>query len=117
MEEKNYKKVMAENIQFYMAQKQKNRMDLCHDLDLRYTTLTDWINGNKYPRIDKIEKMANYFGITKADLVEKREDKKEPTEQMKAALFGGDGEVTEEMWDEVKAYAKYIKERKRSTNA
>jgi len=35
-------------------------------------TFSDWVNAKTYPRIDKIELMANYFGISKADLVEER---------------------------------------------
>ena len=35
-----------------------------------YSTLTDWMNANKYPRINNIEKMADYFGVSKSDLIE-----------------------------------------------
>ncbi len=35
-------------------------------------TFSDWVNAKTYPRIDKIELMANYFGISKSDLVEDR---------------------------------------------
>lgn len=41
-------------------------------------TFSDWINAKTYPRIDKIELMANYFGIEKSDLVE---DKKVRTKK------------------------------------
>ena len=64
------KKIMAKNIQYYMDINHKSRNDLCEALGIKYTTLTDWIKGNSYPRIDKIELMANYFGISKSDLVE-----------------------------------------------
>lgn len=64
------KEIMAANIRRYMELKGKNRAEICHDLGFAYTTFSDWINGNKYPRIDKIEMLANYFGISKADLVE-----------------------------------------------
>lgn len=67
------KKIMAENIQYYMKKSEKSRQDMCDALGVKYTTFTDWVKGNSYPRIDKIELMANYFGISKADLVEKRE--------------------------------------------
>ena len=66
------KGVMAQNIKYYMNLHQKERNDVCKDLGIKYTTLTDWINGKTYPRIDKIEAMAQYFGISKADLVEER---------------------------------------------
>lgn len=64
------KEIMSRNIQKYMKLHDLSRTDLCDALGVKYTTLTDWINGKTYPRIDKIEKMANYFNIRKSDLVE-----------------------------------------------
>lgn len=64
------KEIMAKNIQYYMDKFGKSRQDMCEALGVKYTTFTDWVKGNSYPRIDKIELMANYFGISKADLVE-----------------------------------------------
>lgn len=66
------KEVMAKNIQFYMDKYEKTRQDMCNALGVKYTTFTDWVKGKSYPRIDKIELMANYFGISKSDLVEER---------------------------------------------
>lgn len=64
------KEIMARNIQYYMDEYGKSRQDMCDALGVKYTTFTDWVKGNSYPRIDKIELMANYFGISKSDLVE-----------------------------------------------
>ncbi|MFR1698756.1 MAG: LexA family protein [Anaerovoracaceae bacterium] len=66
------KEIMAKNIQYYMDLYGKSRNDMCEALGVKYTTFTDWVKANSYPRIDKIEMMANYFGIEKADLVEDR---------------------------------------------
>ncbi|URN84011.1 LexA family protein [Acetobacterium wieringae] len=66
------KQVLAENLRHYMDLHGKSRNDLCSALDLSYTTVADWVNGKKYPRIDKIELMANYFGIQKSDLIESK---------------------------------------------
>lgn len=71
------KEIMAKNIQFYMDKYGKSRQDMCDALGVKYTTFTDWVKGNSYPRIDKIELMANYFGISKSDLVEEK-DTSEP---------------------------------------
>lgn len=62
--------IMARNIRKHMELNGKTRNDLCRDLGIKYTTLTDWLKGKTYPRIDKIEMMAEYFGVSKADLVE-----------------------------------------------
>ena len=67
------KAIMAENIKYYMDLNNKSRNDMCEALGFKYSTFTDWVNGKKYPRIDKIEMIANYFGIEKSDLVEKRD--------------------------------------------
>ena len=64
------KQIMAKNILYYMEERNKTRQEMCEALGVKYTTFTDWVKGNSYPRIDKIELMANYFGISKADLVE-----------------------------------------------
>lgn len=66
------KEIMSKNIQYYMSLHNKTRQEMCIALGVKYTTFTDWVKGNVYPRIDKIELMANYFGIEKSDLVEER---------------------------------------------
>lgn len=70
MSELGNKQIMAQNIQRLMNKFGKDRNDVCNDLGFKYTTFTDWVNGNTYPRIDKIELMANYFNVSKAELVE-----------------------------------------------
>ena len=64
------KKIFAENLQRYMEQHGVDRNKLCADLDFKYTTVSGWLSAEKYPRIDKIEILAHYFGIKKSDLVE-----------------------------------------------
>ena len=64
------KEVMAKNIKHYMKVLNIERKDLAVSVGVAYTTLSDWINAKKYPRIDKIEAMANLFGVLKSDLVE-----------------------------------------------
>lgn len=64
------KEIMAKNIKRFMDIKGVNQTQMCNDLGLKFMTLSDWVNAKTYPRIDKIEIMARYFGVTKADLVE-----------------------------------------------
>ena len=64
------KDVFAKNLKKYMQLNGKSRNEVCHALGLKYTTFADWVNAKKYPRMDKIEMLANYFGIKKSDLIE-----------------------------------------------
>lgn len=66
------KEIFAKNLQYYMSLNKKSRNDVCRDLEIPYSTFTDWYNANIYPRIDKIQLLANYFGIQKSDLVESK---------------------------------------------
>lgn len=68
------KEIMARNILYYMEQRGVTRQEVCDALGFKYTTFTDWVKCKTYPRIDKIEKMAAYFGVNKSDLVEERTD-------------------------------------------
>ena len=70
------KEIMAQNIQRLMDKRGIDRNKICTDLGFKYTTFTDWVKGNTYPRIDKIEMMANYFGVSKSDLVEYYDENK-----------------------------------------
>lgn len=64
------KKVMGMNIQRNIDRMGITRKDFAKAIGVPYSSLTDWINGKSYPRIDKIEIMARYFGVQKSDLVE-----------------------------------------------
>lgn len=64
------KKIMARNIRKQMDIKGVTAKEVCDILGFKKSTFYDWLNGKVYPRIDKIEMMANYFNVSKADLVE-----------------------------------------------
>ncbi len=76
MSELGNKEIFSKNLQYYMSINNKDRYDLVKDLKFPYSTVTDWINGNSYPNIGRIEILANYFNIEKSDLIEKRTLKK-----------------------------------------
>lgn len=64
------KQTMAINIRRYMEEKGVSSVEVCEALGVPKATFSNWCNGVTYPRIDKIEKMAKFFGVTKSDLVE-----------------------------------------------
>jgi transcriptional regulator with XRE-family HTH domain len=66
------KETMSRNLKFYIEKSGKDRRELAEIWGFPYSTVTEWINGRKYPRIDRIEVMADYFGILKSDLIEEK---------------------------------------------
>lgn len=74
------KNIFAANLKRYMEIHQKSRREVCEAIGVSYYTFTDWVNGKKYPRMDKVEKLASYFGILKSDLIEEPNENNSPTE-------------------------------------
>ena len=104
------KEVMSNNIRYYLKEKRKTRKQLCQDLNIAYSTFTDWCCARKYPRIDKIELMANYFGIEKSDLIEDKSDKERLSERHKRIWddIVGEAELTDDEVKKIALYAKFI---------
>ena len=83
------KETLAKNLLKYMDMSGKSQRDMAEIVGVSPSTFNEWVNARKYPRIDKIEILANYFGILKSDLIEEKDDKKEASPD-KLALTEGE---------------------------
>lgn len=72
------KETFAKNLKMYMEQAGKNQKEMAAIAGVSAPTFHDWLNGRKMPRMDKVQRLADYFGILKSDLIEERID---PAEQ------------------------------------
>ena len=75
------KTVLAKNLTYYVDRSGRTQKELAEVVGVATSTFNDWMKGKKYPRIDKIELLANYFGILKSDLIEDREKKNSSDER------------------------------------
>ena len=79
-------------------------------------SVTAWKNGTA-PRNATVKAIANYFGVSTDYLLENEEAPAEASrrsvsdDDIKFALFGGDGEITDAMYDEVRNFAEFVKQR------
>lgn len=64
--------IFSRNLKYQMDLNNKSRQDISDALGISYFTVTSWVNGSKYPRMNKVEQLAKYFGISISDLVEKK---------------------------------------------
>ena len=89
----------------------------CIDIGLNRAAVAKWKNGGK-PNGSTAAKLAEYFDVT-TDYLLGRSEEKVPAEapravsdeDIKFALFGGDGVITDAMYDEVKQFAAFVKQR------
>jgi len=72
-------------------------------------TLSNWKNGKSKPKQEKMQKIADYFGVT-LDYLYGRDEQKE-TDAI-VAHFGGD-EYTEDELEEIRQFAEFVKNRKK----
>lgn len=110
--ENEQKIVFSQKLNYYMNLNHKQQDDIVTDLGINKSTISTWCRGIKMPRVNAIKQLADYFGIEISDLLEDKPSEssiRDSEKDLKVALFGGDGEVTDEMWDEVKKFAQYIK--------
>ncbi len=101
---------LYEKIESLCKSKGINITFLCSECKIPRASLSDYKNGRKKTlSAETLSKIADYFGVSVDYLFGKSAVADE--QALKVALFGGDGAVTDEMWNEVKRYAQYIKER------
>ena len=69
--------IFSDNLKRYLSESGKTQKEVAAAIYVSTGTFCDWIKGRAYPRMDKIQLLAEYFGITKSDLVEERDIEKE----------------------------------------
>lgn len=69
------REIFAANLSFYIERSGKTQKKIAEELNEPTSTLNNWVTGKKFPRPDKLEKLANYFGIPKRDLIEDKTKK------------------------------------------
>lgn len=128
----DYKKIFAKNLSNLMARHKKTQADLVNDLNINKSTISTWINGTKMPRMNKIEMLANYFGVEKSDLIEKKisdveqgyytdPDAAEYAEYVKSnpnirILFSAAKDVSKESLEKTVEYIQFLKSKERGDN-
>lgn len=66
------KTILAKNLAYYVERSGRTQKEIAEVAGVAASTFNDWMKAKKYPRIDKIEILANYFGILKSDLIEEK---------------------------------------------
>lgn len=80
------KEVFAKNLNKYIERTGISQKELAEIIGVSAPTMNDYTKAKKFPRIDKIEKMANYFGILKSDLIEEKTEEHKGMQKKNDAL-------------------------------
>lgn len=91
--------------------------DMLRQAGVSKSTLTELKKGrSKTLSASVSQKIASFFGVSVDYIINGTEDSESKVisnDDIKVALFGGDDEVTDEMWEEVKGFVDYVKNKYR----
>ena len=68
--EEEFNKIFAKNLRYYLEKNNMTQLELSQKLGVGTTSVYNWCNAVKTPRIDKVDKMCSIFGIRRSDLME-----------------------------------------------
>lgn len=74
MNENEYAKVVAKNLKRIAYERGKTQADISRDLGISKQTLSSWMNGQRLPRMQKIDLLCHYFNCLREDIVEPHAD-------------------------------------------
>ena len=107
--------MFIERIEQLLKEKSIQKKTFLADLNLNINTFSAWRSRGTVPSGATLQKIADYLEVSVDYLLgETEETKKSPSisdEDIKFALFGGEGEITDEMWQAVREYAQFVKEK------
>lgn len=63
------KRSFVNNLKKLMEENDKTQNDIAQIAGVSQGTVSDWLTGKKYPRMDKIQKITDFFGLPITALV------------------------------------------------
>lgn len=74
MSEEEFNRIFARNLKKYLIKNDMTQLELSKRLGVGTTSVYNWCNAIKTPRIDKVDAMCVLFGCKRSDLMENKTD-------------------------------------------
>ena len=68
----NQRVIFVNNLCRAMKTRGIDQSDIVSALGISASTVSDWVNGKKYPRVDVMQRLADYLGVFLSDLTTER---------------------------------------------
>ncbi|MCO4326116.1 helix-turn-helix domain-containing protein [Staphylococcus agnetis] len=108
MEYKSARKILSENLEQLMKERNITQVELSEAISVSQSTVSNWLKESKYPRISKIQELADYFNVPKSRITE------ENTLHQGTLAAHLDGDFTDEELREILEYAEFVKQKHRN---
>jgi len=70
MTEDEQKRIFARNLSYFISMTGKRQKEVAKDIGIIPSTFNTWCKGNLIPNVRKLQKIADYFGIDREDLLD-----------------------------------------------
>lgn len=120
--EKAFNEIFSKNLRYYMEKNSVSQNELARYLKVSPTSVNNWYNGYKTPRMDKVDRICKYFNINRSDLMEEHKDNKKESISRRAELPDGlviaahhdnDNDFTDEEWDSIIRFVEFVKSKEK----
>lgn len=74
MSEQEQRSIFSRNLKYYLELTGQSQKDVAEAIGVSPQAFNTWVRGIALPRMGKVEKLANYFGIGKSNLLDARRD-------------------------------------------
>ncbi|QOB14013.1 helix-turn-helix transcriptional regulator [Staphylococcus aureus] len=108
MEYKSARKVLSENLEQLMKENNITQVELSEAIGVSQSTISNWLKELKYPRISKVQQLADYFNVPKSRITEERS-----IHQETIAGHANKDEFTPEEWEEIENFMQWVRDRKK----
>ncbi|ANS90341.1 helix-turn-helix domain-containing protein [Staphylococcus pseudintermedius] len=106
MEHKSARKVLSENLDKLMKEQNVTQVELSEAIGVSQSTVSNWLKELKYPRITKIQQLADYFNVPKSRITE---DKSEHFKQDNLAAHLDGDDFSEEELAKIREFAEMVR--------
>lgn len=112
---------MLNRVEVLLKAQGRTKTQLYAACEVTASAVSQWKSGRTTPYPKTLQRIADYLGVSYEYLItglgEKEKaptsggERKPTDDEIKFALFGGGEDITDAMYDEVKRFAAYVKER------
>lgn len=77
MSDEKQKAIFSRNLSHYLLINNKMQKEVADAIGVSPQTFNTWMQGIALPRMGKVQKLADYFGISKSDLIDDKSEYQE----------------------------------------
>lgn len=66
----DHAKIISKNLRRIAYERGKTQAEISRDLKINKSSLSMWMNGERIPRMSKIDMLCDYFGVSRSDIMD-----------------------------------------------